>query len=215
MLNPMKKSVYSLVLMDEVVQAIDEMAYSMNTSRSNLINQILAERVSFVTPEMRMQRIFSQIEHLMNSNFHLLEQPSDAMLSVRSPLKYKYKPTIKYSIELYRNFKNAVGKLKVSVRTQSSQLIAEMNTFFKMWQKIENKYLSRNSYENAEWEFNGVTFTRNFYCPSAENLSDEQIANAIGGYINLVDECIKIYFDNIDNPKFAQQKIENVYIANN
>ena len=91
----MKKSVYSLVLMDDVVQAIDEMAYSMNTSRSNLINQILAERVSFVTPEMRMQRIFSQIENLMNSSFQLLEQPSDAMLSIKSPLKYKYKTTIK------------------------------------------------------------------------------------------------------------------------
>ena len=140
----MKKSVYSLVLMDDVVQAIDEMAYSMNTSRSNLINQILAERVSFVTPEMRMQRIFSQIENLMNSSFQLLEQPSDAMLSIKSPLKYKYKPTIKYSIELYRTFEKAVGKLKISVRTQSNQLIAEMNNFFNLWQSIENKYMARN-----------------------------------------------------------------------
>ena len=47
----MKKSVYSLVLMDDVVEAIDELAYSMNTSRSNLINQILAARVSLLTPE--------------------------------------------------------------------------------------------------------------------------------------------------------------------
>lgn len=208
----MKKSVYSLVLMDDVVQAIDEMAYSMNTSRSNLINQILAERVSFVTPEMRMQRIFSQIENLMNSSFQLLEQPSDAMLSIRSPLKYKYKPTIKYSIELYRTFEKAVGKLKVSIRTQSSQLIAEMNNFFNMWQTIENKYLARTPPQKIRWEFNGATFVRTFYCLPSENLSDEQIANAIGGYINLVDKCIKIYFDNIDDPKFAEQKIENVYL---
>ena len=41
--EPMNKSVYSLVLADEVVEAIDRMAYSMNTSRSNLINQILAD----------------------------------------------------------------------------------------------------------------------------------------------------------------------------
>ena len=44
----MKKSVYSLVLMDDVVDAIDKLAYSMNTSRSNLINQILAEKVSYI-----------------------------------------------------------------------------------------------------------------------------------------------------------------------
>ena len=47
----MGKSVYSLVLMDEVVDAIDQMAYRNNTSRSNLINQILAEHVSLATPE--------------------------------------------------------------------------------------------------------------------------------------------------------------------
>ena len=37
----MKKSIYSLVLMDEVIRAVDEQAYRLGTSRSNLINQIL------------------------------------------------------------------------------------------------------------------------------------------------------------------------------
>ena len=41
----MKKAVYSLVLSEDVVDAVDRMAYSRGTSRSNLINQILAEAV--------------------------------------------------------------------------------------------------------------------------------------------------------------------------
>ena len=41
----MKRSVYSLVLMDDVIKAVDEQAYRLGTSRSNLINQILAERL--------------------------------------------------------------------------------------------------------------------------------------------------------------------------
>lgn len=52
----MNKSVYSLVLADDVVEAIDRLAYSMNTSRSNLINQILAERVQLLTPEKECVR---------------------------------------------------------------------------------------------------------------------------------------------------------------
>jgi predicted transcriptional regulator len=40
----MQKSMYSLMLMDRVVKAIDEMASSMNTNRSNLVNQVLADR---------------------------------------------------------------------------------------------------------------------------------------------------------------------------
>ena len=53
----MNRSVYSLVLSDDVVEAVDRLAYQQNTSRSALINQILAEAVSFVTPEMRMREI--------------------------------------------------------------------------------------------------------------------------------------------------------------
>lgn len=54
--SKVNKSVYSLVLADDVVEAIDRLAYSMNTSRSNLINQILAERVQLLTPEKECVR---------------------------------------------------------------------------------------------------------------------------------------------------------------
>ena len=49
----MSKSVYSLVLSDDVVAAVDRAAYGLDTSRSNLINQLLADYVSFITPEKR------------------------------------------------------------------------------------------------------------------------------------------------------------------
>ena len=45
--SKVNKSVYSLVLADDVVEAIDRLAYSMNTIRSNLINQILQSVSSF------------------------------------------------------------------------------------------------------------------------------------------------------------------------
>ena len=97
--SKVNKSVYSLVLADDVVEAIDRLAYSMNTSRSNLINQILAERVQLLTPEKRMREIFAKIEQLMDSRFQTLNQPSDAMMSIKSPLRYKYKPTIQHRAE--------------------------------------------------------------------------------------------------------------------
>ena len=48
-----------------------EQAYRLGTSRSNLINQILAEHLSCVTPEMRMREIFAQMTELMNSSFRI------------------------------------------------------------------------------------------------------------------------------------------------
>ena len=46
----MKKTLYSLMLSEDVVAEVDRLAHRMGTNRSNLINQILAEHVNLVTP---------------------------------------------------------------------------------------------------------------------------------------------------------------------
>ena len=61
----MNKSVYSLVLSDEIVQEIDRMAYEMGQSRSAMINQVLADYVRYTTPEKRMREVFSAIEQML------------------------------------------------------------------------------------------------------------------------------------------------------
>ena len=61
----MKKTLYSLVLNDEVVREVDALAHRMGTNRSNLINQILAEYVNYTTPEQRINEVLSAIEQLM------------------------------------------------------------------------------------------------------------------------------------------------------
>ena len=205
----MNKSVYSIVLADEVVQAIDAMAYSMNTSRSNLINQILAERVQCVTPEMRMRDIFSRIEQLMDPRFPFLDQPSDAMISIKSPLRYKYKPTIRYSVVLNRDFHGKVGQLKVQFRTQSAQLICAINDFFEKWSELENEYMSEIYGNGVPSERSDGKFVRDFYSPS--ELTDDQIAGAIGQYIRLMDNCIQLYFDGISQDKDNYGIVENTY----
>lgn len=207
----MNKSVYSLVLADDVVEAVDRLAYSMNTSRSNLINQILAEKVQCVTPEMRMREIFSGIEKLLDSRFQFLDQPSDAMISIKSPLRYKYKPTIRYSVELSRNFQGKVGRLKVQFRTTSAQLINSINKFFRLWQELENKYLSKLFSSGVPCELEDGRYIRDFYSPSASSLSDEEISEAIGEYIQLIDKCIQLYFDSISDTGSAQNQVENEY----
>ena len=52
----MKKSVYSLILTDEVIDRLDRAAYARGVSRSALADEILAGYLSYTTPEMRMQQ---------------------------------------------------------------------------------------------------------------------------------------------------------------
>ena len=205
----MKKSVYSIVLADDVVEAIDDMAYSLGTSRSNLINQILAERVSMLTPEMRMRDIFDRIGRLMTGGPVNVAQSGGSMIMLKSPLKYKYRPTVNYGIELSRSFEGTVGRLKISLRTQSDSLIGMIGGFFALWIGIEGKYLRKLFPKGNPWSGGGASFTREFLSPNGPALSDEQLAEAIGGDIHLLDGCLRLYFED----KTSAERIEERYKA--
>lgn len=208
----MKKSVYSLVLMDDVVDAIDAMACRRGTSRSNLINQILAEHVSLATPEKRMKDIFASLEELMDETFQIQSQPTYSMLSIRSPLRYKYKPTIRYGLELYPSPKESLGKLKVSFRTQNAQLIQSLNAFFQIWVALETHYLDRYFPEGILCELSEGRFIRELMRPpGGEELTSEDLGNAIASYIQMLDAMIKTYFAGLDDPNTAAVQVENLY----
>ena len=202
----MKRSVYSLVLMDDVVEEIDRLAYSMNTSRSNLINQILAEKVSCVTPEKRMKSIFEQIENLMSDScYQIQSQQSDAMMSIKSPVRYKYRPTVRYSVELYRNPSDSLGKLKVSFRTQSQQLINAVTDFFILWSQIEKKHIGRYFINGIPFTIENGRYTRKF---TAVSISEKNVGAAIARYIQVMDKCLKLCFSDKDN---VAQEIDGIY----
>ncbi len=204
----MNKSVYSLVLMDDVVEQIDRAAYEMNTSRSNLVNQILAEYVSYVTPEKRMREVFSRIENTLvgGDAFQLLLQPSESMFSLRSALSCKYNPTIRYSVELYREPQPFLGELRVSVRSQNSALTLAMMQFFKLWTRVESSLIGE-----AEYAIEGMRFTRRLRLPADEELSNEALGASIAAYIHLFDMALKTYFENLHNPTCAVRSVERLY----
>ena len=154
----MKRSTYSLILMDDVVAAIDRLAAQQGTSRSNLINQILAEHVSCVTPEQQMRQIFACLTQQMNSAFRIQEQGSDAMLSILGSVQYKYRPTIRYSVELHREMHGEkVGILKISCRTQSQTLLNAIQQFFLFWVQLEQAYEGIEIQELYQIESNRLT----------------------------------------------------------
>lgn len=195
----MKRSVYSLVLSDDVIEAIDNMAYSLGTSRSNLINQILAEKVSLITPEKRIKNIFKEISNSMVEDCYQVQaQQSDTLLSIRSSLKYKYRPTVRYSVELFRNSNQGIGQLKVIFRTQNQVLLQMVDNFFNVWAELESRYIQNKiSYLIEEGRF-----TRLF-----TSTSSSDVGVAISEYIRTFDTTLKQYFSNPNDIT----SIENMY----
>ena len=205
----MNKSIYSLVLSDEVVEAIDRMAYSMNKSRSNLINQILAESVSYVTPEKRIHDVFSRMEEIFGTGgaFKMLMGPSDSIFSIGSALSYKYNPTIKYSLELNRSIDKEIGLLKINLRTQNRTLILYMIEFFKFWASLEEKYLGESKTGITSGKFSKI-LVRN----GDEPFDEKAIAEEISDYIRLLDSSLKAFIANLEYKTEALGKIEKDYV---
>ena len=201
----MGKSVYSLVLNDNVVDEIDKVAYTVGSSRSNLINQILAEYVSYITPEKKMQSIFETMNQIMGTQdiFKMQSHASDSMFSILSALKYKYNPTIRYCVEL-STAADAIGILRIVFRTQSESLILALSDFFEIFSGLENEYLKEYFDDGVVWDFTSGKFSRTLkFEKNASAITAEQLGHAIAYYIGVLDAAIKDYFSHLDKPTLA------------
>ena len=193
----MGKSVYSLVLNDEVVDIVDKMARLNGMSRSNMIEKILADAVRYETPEIRANSIFDEIERLISrsNSMRYLAQPSQYMASIMSALDYRYNPAIKYSVELFPS-SDHLGQLKVTLRTQNAILINLISDFYSYYTYLEKKYYN----PNARYLYDGVKFTRLFDFPKV-NITTKELAEKLTLYVKDFDELLNVYFNNLTNEK--------------
>ena len=209
----MKKTMYSLMIAEEVVREIDRLAAEKGTNRSNLINQILAEYVSLTTPEKHVSNIFDFIENMIGKmdGFLLHAQPNDMTMSIKSSLQYHYRPTIRYEVEMYRMPDSTIGQLKIIFRTQSPELLVGLTRFFKLWIRLEDIYIKQYFPKDAiRYGMENGKFLRTFALPNDLEYSEEQIANAISNYIATFDEMLKSF---LAEKYSSTQEMEQRYLA--
>ena len=182
----MKKSMYSLMLAEDVIRAVDKLAAEQGTNRSNMVNQILAEHVSLVTPEKHVGHIFDVIEELMGGrgDYSLYAEPNSLTMSIKSVLRYHYRPTIRYEVEMERTPARTIGQLKILFRTTSPDL-------------------PRYAMEEGR-------FRRTFALPGEAVYDDDEIGRAIGDYVSVFDEMLKSY---LAGEYSSTEEIENRYLA--
>lgn len=206
----MHKSLYSLMLMDRVVEEIDRMAIRNNTNRSNMVNQILAEYVSMMTPERRIGGIYKQIEEMIAESRELVAAVAqrNGALSVKSSLDYKYRPTVRYDVQLYRDPGDYIGELNVIFRTQSDALILALDEFFSIWRKIESYYRQNDDFVIKSYFADG-RYSRSISLPRNANYSGEELGRAISGYIEMLDRVMKCYISR----RYTPEDVEAEYVS--
>ncbi len=205
----MKKSVYSLVLSDELVKQLDRAAYTRGQSRSGLINEILAEYLSYTTPEMHMQQVLDCARRLLDggSEMQLVAPPSGGGMMLRSALHYKYNPTVRYTVELFRSKAGPAGRLRAQLRTRSAVLLADAEGFFTLWDGLERRLRG-----GVEATIEPGRYTRIFR-PEGKGQSAQSLGECIAGYVTLFDHSLRLYFESLDEPERAAGEVGRSYAA--
>ena len=199
------------MLMDDVVAQIDKLALREGTNRSNMINQILAEYVSMTTPEKRIDSIFRSMEKLMAQTEDLVPffTPNQLSMSMKSSLEYKYRPTIKYVVQLYRNPDSAIGELNVNIRTQSEVLLSAMEDFFRLWKRLEDVYAAPRFEQGAlRYEIRDSKLIRTIAIPKGIAYTSEELGQAISAYVKLFDSLMKSYISG----RLTNAQLEEAYV---
>ncbi len=204
----MSKSLYSLILNDEVVNMVDKMARINGYSRSLMIEKILADAVRYETPEIRANNIFEEIEKIISAteSMRYLTKTSQYMASIKSALDYRYNPAIKYSVELFPE-SDYLGQLKVNLRTQNPILINLISDFYTFYSYLEKTYYN----SNARYFYDGVKFTRFFNFPTV-NMTSKELAEHLTNYVKDFDELLNVYFNNLTQDKVVLYKVEKRFI---
>lgn len=208
----MSKNIYSLVLSDGVIEAVDAMADSLGISRSAMVNRILAERVAYTTPEMRLEEILESLARSITGGaFMLAEKPSGGTLSARTSLKYRYKPTVKYSVEIFTETNGRrAGEMRVSFRTQSAQLIDDLTGFFKCWAALEHRHIADKLSEDILYTISDGHFTRTLNMPK-EKIPDKLLGAIVADYMEMFDGAMKAYFLRLPDIEKAALAAEEHY----
>lgn len=202
----MAKSVYSLVLDDDVIRAVDQLAYAAGTNRSAMVNRILAEHCACTTPEKRMRSTFTELEKWMDeiSGFRMQLLPSASMMAIQSALCFKYNPVIRYTVELYRESDGLAGELRVGFRTQNRQLIEAFHGFLTLWARMEQMYIGR-FFANCTvpYRIENGRYQRPFRAPE-RTMTSSDLGKAIAQYIRMFDAVLKVYFAHIGHPNVTE-----------
>ena len=190
----MSRSLYSLILSDEVVSELDRAALKAGTSRSQLANRILAEHLSLLTPEGRIEEVFRSVDRFFNEGAEMVSRfiPHQPVMQLKTALAYRYRPTLRYELRLYKEAQEGrIGEIHMILRTQAEDLLDQMEQFARAWAQAENALLSPEQ-QRPLYQLQPGRFDRSLQLPE-EEIDPEAYSGLLSRYVQLMDESFKSF----------------------
>ncbi|MCT4634397.1 MAG: hypothetical protein N4A76_16925 [Firmicutes bacterium] len=203
----MKSSIYSLLVQDNLMEKVDDIALEKGMSRSQMVNEIFAEYLGISTPEYKINKVMDFIckEFLDTSSIRIMSNNKGSSIKLMTNIKYKYNPQLHYMLELKGKNKDKLATLKIQSRTQSKVFLDHLVKFFVLFTEIERIYeigFRKNVIDKSYFVVEGNRFLRDFYYDwTNDSYSPEGLSQFLINYISMINESVNIYFENIADSK--------------
>ncbi|MBQ2732885.1 MAG: hypothetical protein IJF74_01890, partial [Clostridia bacterium] len=128
--------------------------------------------------------------------------------SLTAPIAYKYNPTLKYTLDLYKEVQSGgeAGILRISLRSKSAALIDCLNAFYLLWSRLEARNTGRCGTISEDGRYSKPLYVQ-------RALSAEEFGSAIADYIRAIDGAMRTFFGNLDTPSRAAREVEAHYLS--
>ena len=204
---------YSLILTDEVVEKIDEMAYQQGMSRSQMIDHLLAREAGLYTPEQRTRMLVKETADRVSTvlpSLKLQIRSNWGSMEMATYVRYKYNPSVKYSFDIVTAGGQPVGCLRLSSRTTSTEVQTLLNQYLDTLSRIDAAGAKLFLIEPAS---SGRIFTRNVLLPRLFTNADdiEAAADHLSLYISLLEKTMQTYFRTLGDPDLQKTELISAY----
>lgn len=182
----MSKSIYSLLLTDDVAEAVGKVAAERNMSRSALIDAVLAEYVGVAHTDKLYRDVWKRMQGLFE-RMQTMSFVNNAQLSlaqVLTVLPFKYNPKVRYLLEL-SDQPHTVCTVTLNTRTQNPSLTAVLDTFYSRLAALEQRYLDDVGVVYGNGKYTCVLY--------GDNNDADKVAVEITEYVVTLDGMLRAY----------------------
>ncbi len=181
----MAKSVYSMLLSDEVIEKVDAIALKNGLSRSQVVNNCLADYLGVkLTKSIIDELIASLTNAICDHNRMRIARRQTYAVDYYSAVNYKYSPRVTYSVDFIES--GQAGELKISLRSTSQELAQIFSNFFNDFISVE-----KSVNPNVSFYIEDGKLIRRLDFSKISSL--EELSFAITEYVKILDMLLNKY----------------------
>lgn len=192
------RSLYSILLDDDLIAAVDRLAQRNGITRSAMIESLISDRISYISPRNRINEIFDDIDRLMSGvdGFTSWTEPDRTAYQLKSGMA-RYRPSVRYKVKIYDHMAGSdFGELDVRIRSDEPAVLAAEEEFFRAFCRLERIYLAGAIPDDISCSLDMRTgrFRRGLRLAAGVDHSSSEIAQKITDYVNMLDTLMKRWF---------------------